>query len=141
MSVTTRDDFRGSDLTQWSETMRRIRLWIHFIVCCTWLVSLAAFAASLEELAAEIDEPLQARTARGIIHSIDLDARRLTIGGYEYYFGPHTMPVKVTMRNSSAGAVELLESGMKVEVVYAELGASRIVASITELAEDARVEH
>lgn len=102
---------------------------------------IAAFSASHRDQAAALDEPVKARTVRGELLSIDLNDRTAIIGGYEYYFGPHTMPVEVQMLNSGAGAVELLKPGMKVEVVYGELGLSRIVASIKQIPYDTQVEH
>jgi hypothetical protein len=95
----------------------------------------------LEDAITRLEKPLRARTTRGIIRTLDLDARKGVIGGYEYHFGPPTFALKVTMLNSGGGALELLQPGMKVEVVYGDFGTARIAASIKQLADSENVEH
>jgi len=77
---------------------------------------------------------------RDVIRSIDLDTRTGVIGGYAYQFGSAVQPVKVTMYNASTGALELLQPGMKVEVVYVDTDTTRLAISIQQLAQDEDVE-
>lgn len=109
------------------------------------LASLSAMpalaASSLQEKLSNVKQPLVARTDQGVIRSIDLEKRTVMIGGFLYEFGPRTSPVKVTMLNSSAGAVELLRTGMKVEVEYLDLDTSRLALSLTQLPDNAKVEY
>ena len=101
----------------------------------------ASAASSLQEKLSNVKKPLVARTDQGVLRSIDLEKRTAMIGGFLYDFGPQTYPIKVTMLNSSAGAVELLRKGMKVEVEYLDLGTSRLAVSITQLPDSAEVEY
>ena len=101
----------------------------------------AVAASSLQDKLSNIKKPLVARTDQGVIRSIDLEKRTAMIGGFLYDFGPRTYPCKVTMLNSSAGAVELLRNGMKVEVEYLDLETSRLAVSITQLSDSAKVEY
>ena len=103
------------------------------------LLGAPAYADDLQSIMSSTDTVV-ARTARGIIRSIDLDKRTAIIGGFMYAFGPPSFPIKVTMLNASTGSIEMLRSGMKVEVVYGEFGTSRIAASIKQLPSDANVE-
>lgn len=100
-----------------------------------------AASSSIQEKLSNVKKPLVARTDRGIIRSIDLEKRTIMIGGYVYDFGPQTFPFKVTMLNSSAGAVELLRTGMKVEVEYLDLETSRLAVSIKQLPDSTKVEY
>ncbi|MEM7364205.1 MAG: hypothetical protein AAF525_09280 [Pseudomonadota bacterium] len=95
----------------------------------------------LEDAITKLEKPLRARTTRGVIHSIDMNARKGIIGGFEYHFGPPTFALKVSMKNSSTGALELLQPGMKVEVVYGDFGSTRIAASIKVLPDNAPIEY
>lgn len=95
----------------------------------------------LEDAISKLEKPLRARTTRGVIHTIDMNARKGIIGGFEYHFGPPTFQLKVTMKNSSGGALELLQPGMKVEVVYGDFGTTRIAAAIKVLPDDAEIEY
>ena len=94
---------------------------------------------SLAKTLSKLHAPLIARTTDGVIRSIDLEKRTAIISGYLYEFGPPTFPLKVTMLNGSAGSIEMLRTGMKVEVVYGELDTSRLAASIKQLPEDTNV--
>ena len=95
----------------------------------------------LEDAITKLEKPLRARTTRGVIHTIDMNARKGIIGGFEYHFGPPTFQLKVTMKNSSTGALELLQPGMKVEVIYGDFGSTRIAAEIKELPDNAPIEY
>jgi hypothetical protein len=81
-----------------------------------------------------------ARKHRDVIRSIDLVTRTGVIGGYSYDFGSAVEPVKVTMFNASTGALEMLQPGMKVEVVYVDTDTTRKAISIEQLAQDEEVE-
>lgn len=100
-----------------------------------------ALGASLQEAVMGLKEPLTARVDRGIVHEVDLARRTCMIGGYIYEMGPPGSPAKVTMLNSRAGAFELLQPGMKVEVTYGDLGTTRLIAALTQLPSSADVEH
>lgn len=100
-----------------------------------------ALGASLQEAVAGLKEPITARVDRGVVREIDLARRTCMIGGYIYEMGPPGMPAKVTMLNSSAGAFELLQPGMKVEVTYGDLGTTRLIAALKQLPSSADVEH
>lgn len=92
-----------------------------------------------DELRAGGQQTRKARTTEGVIHTIDLATRKAVIGGYTYYFGPPDMsvPTKVKLFGTQYGAVELLEPGMKVKVVYGDTGRIRIALQVEELADDA----
>ncbi len=97
--------------------------------------------SDIVELASQLDEPLQARKAKGVVREVDYANRQAVIGGYVYDFGPPGLPITVTLKDGGAGAFELLVPDMKVEVVYGELSLSRIAVIVTELPDDAIVEH
>ena len=96
---------------------------------------------TLEQLIRNRKGPIRARKDRGVVHAIDLDQRTGEISGYSYHFGPPAYDLKVTLLGSSYGALELLEPGMKVEVVYGDFGSSRLAFSIEQLPASEVVEH
>ena len=79
---------------------------------------------------------IYARTAVGQIFSIDLVNRTAMISGYRYYFGNPVQgdASKISLYGYDAGSLEMLRVGMKVYIRYAELGTSRYVVSLKELA-------
>lgn len=93
------------------------------------------------DLVGGLKEPLRGRTDQGIVRSIDFEKRQVVIGGYNYDFGPPGLPIQVKMLNSNTGAFELLQPGMKVEIIYGDLGTARIAARVTQLPDDEAVEH
>ena len=91
----------------------------------------------------DLDSPMWARETQGVIREIDLGKRSIIIGGYSYLVGPSYVekPLQVSLHGTEAGAFELLEVGMKVEVLYIDFGYSRVAFLIEELSRDALVEH
>lgn len=87
-------------------------------------------------------EAVRARTTQGVIESVDLVERSAIISGYLYDFGPPDMriPVEVKMYNSNYGAFELLQPGMKVEIVYGDVGDTRLAVRVKQLSNNAVLE-
>jgi hypothetical protein len=91
----------------------------------------------------DMDEgAVMARTTRGVVQAIDLAKRMAQIDGYIYEFGSPDDPgsVEVKMYDSDFGALEMLQPGMKVEVVYGDIGDIRITVRLQQLADDADIE-
>ncbi len=116
----------------------------------TFVIGLVAVLAWGTAGAQEVDlrkeltamgETRKARTTEGVIHELDLGARSAVIGGYTYVFGPPNMPipVKVKMYGSNYGAIELLQTGMKVKVIYGDTGNMRVALQIEQLAPNAEI--
>jgi len=107
-------------------------------------MSQLAIAQEMEFITDEdiLKNAVAARTTRGIVESVNLEARSAVISGYAYDFGTPDMPVpvEVKMYNSDYGAFELLERGMKVEVVYGDTGDLRLVVRLQQLSNDAVIE-
>lgn len=81
------------------------------------------------------EKRIYTRETTGIIRDINLAKRQAIISGYKYYFGS---PVygdasDVDMYGSEHGAFEMLNTGMKVRVRYAEYGHIRYVTHLQEL--------
>lgn len=95
----------------------------------------SGFAAEVEY---DLSKKVYARTTYGIIRSINLPAREAIISGFKYEFGAvqHGWTAEVKMYGSEHGAYELLKPGMKVYVTYGELGFTRVVMSLQQLADD-----
>ena len=89
-----------------------------------------------------LKEAVRARTTQGVIESVDVAERSAIIGGYIYDFGPPDMriPVEVKMYNSNYGAFELLQPGMKVEIVYGDVGDMRLAVRVKQLSNNAVIE-
>jgi len=79
-----------------------------------------------------------ARTTRGEIETVDLNDRSAIISGYKYYFGSPNdeSPVEVKMYKSNYGAFELLQPGMKVEVLYGEEVDGRSAIEVQQLSDN-----
>ncbi len=107
------------------------------------MASFTVSAVTFEELGDSMDEAVPSRVDEGIIRSIDLAARSIVVGGYDYLVGPSTLdqPVKVDLYGTSAGAFELLSTGMVVEVEYIDFGNARVAFRISELGPGVEVEH
>ena len=107
-------------------------------------MSQMAIAKEMEFITDEniLKNTVSARTTQGIVESVDLQARSAVISGYTYDFGTPDMPVpiEVKMYNSDYGAFELLEGGMKVEVVYGDTGDLRLVVRLQQLSNNATIE-
>ncbi len=110
-----------------------------------WLSVAISDTYTYQELLDSIDpdSPMWARDAQGIVREIDLAARSVIIGGYSYLVGPSYVenPLRVSLSGTGAGSFELLEVGMKVEVVYVDFGYARIALMIDELSGSVFVEH
>ena len=105
------------------------------------LAGTPAHADNVMDKLQKLHKPIVARTTEGVIRSINLEKRTAIIGGFLYEFGPTYFPLKVTMLNDSPGSIEMLKVGMKVEVMYGELGTARLASSIKQLPEDTQVEN
>lgn len=105
------------------------------------LLGVPVLAVAATTTASSSNPSLVARTAQGVIRSIDLGRRSAIISGFLYDFGPPTIPVPVTLLNANPGSVHMLHPGMKVEVKYKELGTSRATVSITQLPNSANVDY
>ena len=102
------------------------------------LMSQMAVAAELKFLTEEeMQGAVASRTTRGVIHSVDLAERTAIISGYKYDFGSpnEQMFVEVKMYNSAYGAFELLQPGMKVEIVYNDNGTERMAIEVQQLSD------
>ncbi len=119
------------------QTIRRVALGLAMALS----VGSASAETDIVELVGKLDKPLRGITEQGIIREVDLDKRQLVISGYLYDMGPPGLPIKVKLLNSNAGAYELLTVGMKVEVIYGDLGEARIIAQITQLPAGTEVDH
>ena len=97
------------------------------------------FGKSMQFVAPEdMDEgAVMARTARGVIQAIDLAKRTAHISGYTYDFGD---TVEVKMYGSDFGSFEMLQPGMKVEVVYGDPGDIRIAVRLQQLTGSAEID-
>jgi hypothetical protein len=108
---------------------------------CLLVLALTSQMAVAEELRFLTEEEMQgavaSRTARGVIYSVDLAERTAIISGYKYYFGSpnEQADVKVKMYNSAYGAFELLQPGMKVEIVYGDDGNERWATEVQQLSD------
>ena len=85
---------------------------------------------------------VRARTAHGVIRSIDLENRMAEISGYNYSFGGYDdeLPAQVKMVGSEYGALELLRPEMKVEINFNDTGEIRMVVTLQQLADNAVIE-
>ena len=106
--------------------------------------SMSASAAELtfQEVMDSVEGTLAQRVTEGVIMSIDLSERTGIIGGYKYWFGTPFVetPLQVFMYQSEGGALELLQTGMKVEVTYGDTGVARFATIIQQLDDDADIE-
>lgn len=105
------------------------------------LMSQMTVAEEMEFITDEdvLNQTVRARTTQGVVESVDLAERSALISGYTYDFGPANMPipVEVKMYNSDYGAFELLRSGMKVEIVYGDVGDVRLAVRVQQLSDSA----
>ncbi len=111
------------------------------VLGCLAPTMVQAAEKSIVDLAGELDAPLRARTIQGVIRVVDLEKRQAEISGYIYDFGPPGLPIKIILESGSSGAFEMLDPGMKVEVMYGDLGTARIAVQIKQLSYDADIEH
>jgi hypothetical protein len=107
------------------------RLW--FVL--SLLLSLALVLPA-QVLAREHPRPsrIYAVETTGEIRSIDLPNQEAIIGGFRYYFSSQgSKPSRVSILGYEAGALELLQVGMKVRVQFADTGVSRYVLKLQQL--------
>lgn len=117
------------------------KLFLMLLLGCLAPAVVNAAEPSIVDLASQLDAPLRARTMAGVIRSIDLEKRQAEISGYIFDFGPPGLPIKILMESGSSGAFEMLDPGMKVEVIYGDLGTARIAVQVRQLPYDADIEH
>lgn len=97
------------------------------------LVSVHASAETFNELLDSEDTPGYTMTDRGVVAERDIAERTIIVGGYRYKVGT-SFETPVTLFGTSAGAYELLDTGMKVEVEYFDLqDKGRVAIRINEL--------
>jgi len=82
-----------------------------------------------------IEDAVPERTTEGRIQSIDLVGRTAVIGGFIYYFGSSTdaYPLQVRMLGKNFGSLEMLKSGMHVEIFYMQTGQHRVGNQLTQI--------
>ena len=75
---------------------------------------------SYDTILDSIEEAVEGRSTTGRIESIDLSKRTAIISGFMYHFGPQTdaQPLQVKLLGRNFGSLEMLASGMHVEVSY-----------------------
>jgi len=81
---------------------------------------------------------IYARTKYGIVRKLDMVNHVAIISGYRYEFGALQTGwmAEVKMVDSEFGSFEMLKPGMKVKVVYGELGFTRVVLRLKQLPDD-----
>jgi hypothetical protein len=86
----------------------------------------------------EMQDGTAVRTTRGEIETVDLNDRSAIISGYIYDFGSpnEESPVVVKMYRSNYGAFELLQPGMKVEILYGEELDGRSAIEVQQLSDN-----
>lgn len=101
-----------------------------------------ALAESYEELMAMNVDPGPPITEPGVIREINLADRSMIISGYLYVVAPPFQEdsLVVELLGTSAGAFELLQEDMKVEVTYHEYQFGRVALSIKQVDDDVEVE-
>ena len=103
-------------------------------------IGVPGYAEPCSDLVGSEDAPAHTRTDRGVIQERDIAARRILINGYSYLVG-NSFKTPVTLFGTSAGAYELLNTGMKVEVDYFDLGdQGRVAVRIAEIHPGEQVE-
>lgn len=94
-------------------------------------IGIPGFADSFRSLPVSGNASEPVRTDRGIIQGKDMAARKILMSGYSYLVDDRT---PVTLFGTSAGAYELLDKGMKVEIDYIDLGdRGRLAVRIAEI--------
>ena len=79
-----------------------------------------AIAQTFNDLLNGENTPSYTMTDSGVVTERDIPSRTIVINGFSYVVG-NSFETPVTMLNTSAGAYELLDEGMKVEVEYFDL--------------------
>lgn len=99
-----------------------------------------ANAETFNELLNSEDTPGYTLTDQGVVAEKDIASRTIIVNGYSYVVGS-SFETPVTLFGTSAGAYELLDTGMKVEVEYFDLqDKGRLAVRINELHPNEAVE-
>ncbi|MFP6805567.1 MAG: hypothetical protein VCA12_20860 [Pseudomonadales bacterium] len=112
------------------------------LVVLILLTPMGLFAETFDELLDSIDTPLVSRFENGVIYEMNLVTRVIQISGYDYHVSPAFGEdvTEISLLGTSAGALELLSVGMKVEVEYLDLERARVAIVIKALDQNLEVE-
>ncbi|MBO6556493.1 MAG: hypothetical protein JJ934_16535 [Pseudomonadales bacterium] len=99
-----------------------------------------AVAQTFSDLLNGENTPGYTMTDQGVVTDRDIASRTIVVGGFMYLVG-NGFETEVTLLNTSAGAYELLNEGMKVEVEYFDLeDDGRLAIRINQIDDNEEVE-
>ncbi|MBO6704396.1 MAG: hypothetical protein JJ921_18790 [Pseudomonadales bacterium] len=102
--------------------------------------AMPAVAQTFNDLLNGENTPNYTMTDKGVVSEQDIATRTIVISGFRYVVG-NSFETPVTMLNTSAGAYELLDEGMKVEVEYFDLeDDGRLAIRINQIDDNEEVE-
>ncbi|MBT6585112.1 MAG: hypothetical protein HON77_12470, partial [Gammaproteobacteria bacterium] len=106
------------------------------------LMPFVVIAETFDEMLQGVDGQAHRRFENGVIVELNYVTRTIQVSGYDYQispaFGENT--TDISLYGTSAGSLELLSVGMKVEMEYFELGHARLAMAIKELDPNLEVE-
>jgi len=99
-------------------------------------------AETFDEIVQGLDGQAHRRFDNGVIIELNYVARTIQVSGYDYQVSPAfgDNMTDISLYGTSAGSLELLSVGMKVEMEYYELGHGRLAMAIKELDPNLEVE-
>jgi hypothetical protein len=103
---------------------------------------LVVLAETFDEMLQGLDGQAFKRFDNGVIVDLNYVTRTIQVSGYDYQVGPAfgKNMTDISLYGTSAGSLELLSVGMKVEMEYFELGHARLAMAIKELDPNLEVE-
>lgn len=102
--------------------------------------AMPAVAQTFNDLLNGENTPNYTMTDKGVVSEQDIATRTIVISGFRYVVG-NSFETEVTLLNTSAGAYELLDEGMKVEVEYFDLeDDGRLAIRINQIDDNEEVE-
>jgi hypothetical protein len=120
--------------------MRKLTFVVALTLSCS-LVGLPAMADTFNDLLNGEDTPGYTMTDAGVIRERNIADRTIVINGFMYLVG-NSFETSVTLLNTSAGAFELLDEGMKAEVEYFDLeDIGRLAIRITQIGYNEDIEY
>lgn len=112
--------------------MRKTAFVVALLLSCS-MTGLPAMADTFNDLLNGDDTPGYTMTDAGVIRDRNIADRTIVINGFMYVVG-NSFETTVTLLNTSAGAFELLDEGMKAEVEYFDLEDNgRLAIRITQI--------
>ena len=106
------------------------------------MMPLFALAETFDEMLQGLDGQAFKRLENGVIVELNYVTRTIQVSGYDYQVSPAfgENVTDISLYGTSAGSLELLSVGMKVEMEYFELGHARLAMAIKELDPNLEVE-